>query len=458
MSTVSRTNIGLLNDKVSVTVSPEDFLPAFDKALKQYAKTANIPGFRKGMVPSGMIRKMYGSSVYTDEVLRTVERTLMEYLQNEKLDIFAQPLPSPDNDVRHLDFNKPSDHTFSFEVGLKPEFQVADLSKANVTRHKVEVTEEMVNEEVDRLQRKLGKLSEPGSVTTEDNVLNVTFEACDAEGNVAEGTPSKENSLLVKYFNEDFRKNLEGRKKDDSLVLSLGTAFGDKEREWLLSDLGLDKNDPASLEKNFRMTITKVGLVEKRELNEEFFLEAYPNKDLKTEAELRDQIRNEIAQYWENQSSNHLQHQLYHYLNEQTSMEFPENFLRRWMMEGQEKPKSADEVEAEFPTFRNQLRWTLVSDKIVRDQQIQVGREEIMDQMKQQVMGYFGSMSMDANLDWLDSYVERMMQDENQVDSAYRRVITEKIFKWAETQVHPTERSISVEAFADILKEHQHEH
>jgi trigger factor len=458
MSTVSRSNIGLLNDKISVTVAPDDFLPAFDKALKQYAKTANIPGFRKGMVPAGMIRKMYGSSVYTDEVLRTVERTLMEYLQKEQLDIFAQPMPSADNDARHLDFNAPSDYTFSFEVGLKPDFSVADLGNAKVTRYEVDVTAEMVNEEVERLRQKLGTLSEPESVSSDENVLNVTFEACDADGNVAEGSVPKENSLLVKYFSEDYRKKLMGLKKDDSLILGLSGAFGDKERDWLISDLGLDLKDPATLEKTFLMKIVKVGLVEKRELNEEFFHEAYPNNDLKTEDDLREQLKNDISGYWQNQSANHLQHELYHYLNEKTQMEFPENFLRRWMMEGQEKPKSADEVEAEFPTFKDQLRWTLVSDKIVREKQIQVSREEIMQQLKQQVMGYFGSMSMDSNLDWLDSYVERMMQDENQVDSSYRRVLTEKIFKWAETQVKPTVKQIGAEDFSKILKEHEHHH
>jgi trigger factor len=304
----------------------------------------------------------------------------------------------------------------------------------------------------------MGKVNEPETVTTEENVLNVKFEASDPSGAVAEGTPAKENSLLVKYFTEGFRKKLMGLKKEDSLIIQLETAFDEKERDWLISDLGLDKDDPSSIKQYFKMTIVKVGLIEKRDLDETFFKEVYPAKDIKTEEEFRDEIKSEIRQYWDTQSKNHLQHEIYHVLTEQTRMEFPETFLRRWMMEGGEKPKTENEVDAEFPTFKNQLKWTLVSDKIVNDQNLEVSREEVVQQMKMQVMSYFGSMSLDGNLDWLDSYIEKMMKDEQQVDSTYRRVITEKIFTWAETQVVQEEKAISVDDFTKLMKEHEHKH
>ena len=118
MATVTRENIGLLNDKITVKVEKEDYLPSFEKALKEYGKKANIPGFRKGMVPSSLIKKMYGSSVFADEVLRSVEKELTTYMQNEKLQIFAQPLPLPENDARQIDMSKPSEYAFAFEVGL----------------------------------------------------------------------------------------------------------------------------------------------------------------------------------------------------------------------------------------------------------------------------------------------------------------------------------------------------
>ena len=246
MATVTRENIGLLTDKIIVNVAKGDYLPSFEKALKNYGKQANIPGFRKGMVPAGLIKKMYGNSVFTDEVLRTVEKELTTYMTNEKLEIFAQPLPLPENDARQIDMSKPDDYSFAFEVGLKPAFNLADLGTAKLTRYKVEVTPEMIDEEVERQRTRNGKMTEPGTVTGDENVLNLQFTETDAAGQPVEGGISKDNSLLVKYFNEATRPKWMGLKKDDSLVLQLSSAFDEKEREWVLNDLGLSKEDPAA--------------------------------------------------------------------------------------------------------------------------------------------------------------------------------------------------------------------
>lgn len=449
MSTVTREPIGQLNEKITVTVNTQDYLPSFEKSLKQFAKTANIPGFRKGMVPAGMVKKMHGPALFADEVLRSVEKKLVEYLQHEQLDIFAQPIPSAENSADQLNMNAPSDYSFSFEIGLKPAFNL-ELGKVSLPRYKVNVTDEMVNDEVDRLRARLGKMTEPELVDNEENVLNVTFEE---EG--AEQPAQKENSLLVKYFSPAFRKQLMGLKKDASLVLDLRSAFDEKEREWLIKDLGVDGSD-ASLDKKYKMTISKVGMVEKRELNEEFFKEAFPAKEVKTEEEMRNLIREDIQKQWDNHARNLLHHELYHVLLDNTQMDFPESFLKKWMQSGGEKPKSEQEVEAEFPTFRNQLRWTLISDKIVKDNNLDVHPEELKDYMRQQILGYFGGMSLDGNIEWLDSYVDRMLKDEQQVESSYRRLITEKLFNWAETQIQVSEKPIQSEEFLKLQDAHNH--
>ena len=449
MSTVTRENIGLLIDKITVTVQTEDYLPSFEKQLKQFAKNANIPGFRKGMVPAGVVKKMHGPALFADEVMRSVEKKLVDYLQGEQLDIFAQPIPSAENSADQLNMNAPSDYSFSFEIGHKPAFDL-NLSSVSLPRHKVNVTEEMVNDEVDRLQARLGKMSEPEVVDNEENVLNVTFEE---EG--VENASKKENSLLVKYFIPAFRPTLMGLKKDSTVTVDLRSAFEEKEREWLIKDLGVDGSD-ASLDKKYTMTIVKVGLVEKRELNEEFFKEAFPTKEIKTEEEMRQLIREDIQKQWDNHARNLLHHELYHVLLEKTTMDFPESFLKKWMQSGGEELKSAEEVENEFPTFKDQLRWTLISDKIVKENNLDVNPEELKEYMRQQILGYFGGMSMDSNIEWLDSYVDRMLKDEQQVESSYRRLITEKLFGWAEHQINAQEKPISSEEFLKLQEQHNH--
>lgn len=461
MATVSRENIGLLNDKIIVKVADTDYLPSFEKAIKSYSKTANIPGFRKGMVPVGMIKKMHGQAVFTDEVLKTVEKELTTYVTNEKLEIFAQPIPLDENDARSIDMNNPKEYAFAFEVGLKPDFSIANLATEKITRYKVNVTDEMINDELSRLQLRHGKMTDPESVAGDDNVVNVTFIESDEAGNeVAEGI-RKDNSLLVKYFAPGFRSNLIGKKKDDSLVLQLKTAFDEKEREWVLQDLGLDKHDDTAAEKYFNILITKVGLVEKAELNEEFFKAVYPEKEIRTEEDMRNAIREEIQGHWDKQASNHMQHEIYHVLIDHTNIDFPETFLKRWIQTGGEKPKTAEEVDQEFPGFLNQLKWNLITDKITHENSVEVKREDIEDFARQQLFGYMGGHMLNdtgAEQPWVADYITRMMNDRKFVEDAFHRIQTTKVFEWAETQVIPVEKAISTDDFTKELEKHQHHH
>lgn len=455
MATVERENIGLLNDKLTVKITKEDYLPSFDKKLKEYSKTANIPGFRKGMVPAGMIKKMYGPSIFSDEVLRAVEKKLYTYLNEEKPEIFAQPLPLESN-LGKLDMNNPSDFDFGFEIGLKPDFKIPALDKAKLTLHAVEVTDEMVNEEVNRMQIKAGKMTEPEVIDNDENVLNVLFTESDKEGNIIEGGISKENSVLLKYFSAPLQKQLMGKKAGDHIVFQLKKSFEADKLEMMLQDLGFEKNDKEAADKYFKLDIVKIGLVEKREMNEDFFNEVYPGRDIKTEAELRDALKEEIAKYWEAQSRNQLHDQVYHFLIDETKMDFPETFLKRWLQTGGEQPKTAEQAEAEFPSFSNQLKWTLISDRIITDNKLDVSKDELRDYMKEEVMRYFGQMNMGGDVSWLDSYIDRMMKDEKQVDATYRRLVTEKLFNWAAAQTKPKEKKVTAEELTAMQHNHHH--
>lgn len=463
MATVTKENIGLLHEKLTVKLEKKDYLPPFEKALKDYSKKANIPGFRKGMVPAGLIKKMYGPSLFTDEVLRSVDRELISYLQNDNVDIFAQPLPL-ETDIRQLDVNNPDDYTFHFEVGRKPEFDLPDLGTTPITEYKVVVTDEMINNEIARLQNRYGNMQDQASVSTDENVLNVVFTEVDENADDHHSNIRKENSLLVKYFKEEFRKNLFGKVVNDYVVVQLDKAFDEKELDFILSDLGLDKNDPESGKRHFRITLSKIGLLEKRELNEEFFNQLYPNQEVKSEADFRNKIKEEIGAYWKSQVRNQIHDQIYHQLIDHTEIQFPEEFLKKWLKtqsENDEKGGRSDEqVEKEFPGFLNQLKWTLISDKIVKENTVEVEPDEIRAFAKQQLFGYMGGqLGPDAEQQpWVNDYVEKMMKDRKYVEDAYNRLQTQKIFEWAEQQVKPTEKEIAAADFTKMVEEHQHHH
>ena len=464
MATITKENIGLLHEKLTVKLEKTDYLPSFEKALKEYSKKANMPGFRKGMVPAGLIKKMYGPSLFTDEVLRSVDRELIGYLQNDKLDIFAQPLPL-EADIRQLDVNNPAEYTFHFEIGMKPEFQLSDLGKAKINRYVVTVTDEMINNEISRLQNRYGNMQDQHTIGTDENVLNIIFIEVDENGNEVENGIQKDNSILLKYFKEDFRSNLTGKTINDYIIVQLDKAFDSKELEFILNDLGLDKNDPAAAQKHFKIQVTKIGLLEKRELNEDFFSQLYPGHEVKTEADFRNKVKDEIQAYWNNQARNQIHDQVFHELTDHTSIQFPEGFLKKWVKtqgaseENTKIDKSDEQVEKEFPVFLNQLKWTLITDKIVRDNAIQVNPDEIREFAKQQLFGYMGGSGADVqDQPWVNDYVEKMMKDRKYMEEAYTRIQTQKIFEWADSQVNPVDNEISAEEFTKMVEAHQHHH
>jgi trigger factor len=457
MATITRESIGELHEKVSVRLEKSDYLPAFERSLKEYGKKANIPGFRKGMVPAGLIKKMYGPSVFTDEVLRTVDRELIQYLQTEKLEIFAQPLPL-ETDMRQLDVNNPIDYTFHFEIGRKPEFKLTELNKAKITRYVINVTDEMVDQEVTRLQNRYGNMNDQEVVDNDDQVLNVQFTELNEQGEAVASGIQKDNSLLVKYFATDFRKQWNGKKVGDALVTNLQNAFEEKERSWILSDLGLTAEADGATQKSFRISITKIGLLEKRALDESFFEQLYPNQEVKTESDFRNKIQEEIQAYWNAQSNNQIQDQVFHALVDHTEIKFPEPFLKKWLQTQGENPKSPEGVEKEFPTFCNQLKWTLISEKIVQDQALQVNPDEIRAFAQQQLFSYMGGANIGMDQPWVKEYTERMMKDRKYVEDAYHRIQSQKVMEWGAAQVKPTDEPIDAEAFSKMVEEHRHHH
>ena len=455
MATVTQNDVAPLHKQLNITINKEDYLPSFEKSLKDYSKKANIPGFRKGMVPAGLIKKMYGSSLFTDEVLKTVDKEVFKFIETEKLDIFAQPLPV-DFNLQQLDVNNPENYTFTFEVGMKPAVQVADLAKESVKRYKIIITDEMLAEEVERLRNRYGNMTEPETVEGDDTVLNVTFIETDAAGNEIEGGIRKDNSILVKYFKEGFKANALGKKKDDTIELALDEAFDEKEKQWIVQDLGLD----TSTDKYFKLVITKLGLVEPRDLNEELFKQLFPTEEVKTEEEFRNRVKQELEKQWDAESRNQLQHNLYHVLLEHTKIDFPADFLKRWLKtQGKEgEAKTDEEVEAEFPNFINQLKWTLITDELTKKADIQVQQDEVRQFAKQQLLGYMGMATMDDEQDWVRDYIDRMMKDRKYVDDAYNRLQTQKMFDWAESQVNAIDTPITKEEFSHMNQEHQHQH
>ena len=458
MATVTRETIGKLHDKVTVKLTKEDYVPSFEKSLKQYAKNVNIPGFRKGMVPSGMVRKMYGQSIFTDEVLRTAGSKIEEYLKEQKLQIFAQPMAMMDGAAPKLDMNQPEDVDFSFEIGLKPEFDIAAVNgKKELTRYKVQVSDKLLDDEMERLQRRFGKAEPQEKVTGKEDIIYSTFTLCDADGNIVEGATPIEDTELMDKLPVKIQELIMGKAAGETFVIQPKAVCTEEELPVFLKDSL--KLTVEAAENFYKMELTKVSLLIPHEVNEELFNQVFPNAEIKDEAAFRELLRAELAKEYDRMTRERLQNEMYEVLVHTTNLELPVDFLKRWLQEGGDKPKSAEEVEAEFSGFDHQLRWTLISDKLIIDNNINVTREEVMDDIKARVLAYFG-MTPDAAEDtpWMDEYMNKVVKDDKTMDETYRRLLFDKLFTFLETKFVVVDKEIDEESFFKLQSAHDEHH
>ena len=456
MATVTRENIGNLHDKIVVKLGKDDYMPTFEKSLKQYAKNANVPGFRKGNVPAGMVRKMYGQSIFGDEVLRAAGTKLEEYLKSESVAIFAQPMILPNEQPLKLDMNDPQEVDFSFEIGLKPEIEITPLkNKTALTRYKVIVSDKMIEDEVERIKRRYGNAETQEAVTSKDDIIYSKYERCDADGNVLPESQMVEDTVLLEKLPAKLQDMLMGKKNEETLVIRPSDVCTAEELEGFLKDPL--KQGVEAADNYYKLTITRVAKLIPRELDAELFAQLFPNDEIKDEGTFKERIRQELSREYDRVGRERLHNEMYELLVHQTPIQLPVDFLKRWLKEGGEKPKSAAEVENEFGGFDHQLRWTLISDKLIGDKNISVSLEEVKDHVKAQVLGYFG-MASDDDAPWLESYMQKVMKDNKTMDETYRRLLFDKLFQFLETQFSIAEQEISEEEFYKLQDPHAAHH
>ncbi|MBA3828105.1 MAG: trigger factor [Taibaiella sp.] len=458
MATVTRENIGTLHEKLTIKLSKDDYMPSFEKTMKQYAKTANVPGFRKGMVPAGMVKKMYGQSVFSDEVLRAAGKQLEEYLENEKVAIFAQPMVLPNEQPVRLDMNNPAEVDFQFEIGLKPDINIAPLQNGTMlTRYKVDVSDKMIEDEIERIQRRYGKVEDQETVTGKDDVLYCTYEACDAEGNIAADPKKTEDTVSFEKLPAKLQTLVIGKKADDTIVFRpADIAEGEALQAFLKNPL---KEDGTAADQYYKLTITKTGLLVPKEVDEELYAQVFPNAEVKSEADFKEQVSKELSTEFDRVTRDRLHSEIYELLVHKTPIQLPVNFLKRWMREGGETPKSEHEVENEFGSFEHQLRWTLISDKLIKEYNVEVSREEVNEDIKARVLGYFG-MQPGEDAPWMESYMAKVAKDEKTMDETYRRLLFSRLFQVLESKFGQEEKTVAEEEFFKLPDAHAayHQH
>lgn len=454
MASVTREPIGELHDKITVKLSQQDYLPTFEKEIKSFSKKANIPGFRKGMVPAGMIKKMYGPDFFSDAVLKSVNNELEGFLKKENQEIFGQPIPS-DSKLPEMDMKNPGDYEFPFEIGLKPEIKISIPKDTKAVYYHIKPTEEDLKKEIENVQINNGELKEIESVRDEKDIIKVLFTELNEEGNELENGISKEETLAVSAFTDSFQKHFFGKKANDVLTAKLNEAIDPVKFPGIYEGIGVDKENEG---KSFSIKILSVNEMEMHPLNEELFKKVFPAKEITSEEDFKKAVSEEVEKQYQGVTNNQFEHELYHILMK-VPVKFPESFLKKWIETSGEQQKSKEEVEEEFPKFIDQLKWSVISNEIAKEQELKVSADEIKEEIKSELKKYFGNVdTSSADFGWMDEYVNRMMSDSKQIESRYDKLLVQKIFDWAKTKIAKEEKEVSPEEFQKTQSEHRHQH
>ncbi|CAA0143016.1 trigger factor [Tenacibaculum maritimum] len=432
---ITKENVDALNAVVKVDIVAEDYEAKVAKVLSDYRKNANIPGFRKGHVPMGMVKKQYGKSVMIDEVNKLLQESLNKFLVEEKLDILGNPLPRIQED-----FNwDAGEFSFEFELGLAPEFDVNLKSKKKVTQYNIVANEELLDKEVENIQSRYGKMSTKEEVTEEANVTG-TFTSEEKEIN------KKSTVSLKDIKGKTNLKKFVGAKVGDVLTLKTKNLFEDEHK--LQGALGVAHDDVHGLDITVSFTIEEITEIELAELNQELFDKLFADGSVKTVTELKEKIKEDAEKQFQQQADQQLLNAVTEHLVEETKFDLPKDFLQKWLQTAGEKQLTEEEAAEEYNKSEKGLRYQLIEGKIMKDNDIKLEYAELVDYAKGFIkaqMAQFGNMNPEEKE--LDDIAGRVLSNQEEAKRLQEQLISQKLVAFYKENLSFDTKEVSYEEF-----------
>jgi len=436
-------NIDELNAVLKVKVVANDYLPKVETALKDYQKKASIPGFRPGKVPTGMIKKMYGKSIMVDEINKLLNDSLYNYLHENKIEVLGNPLPKADSVI---DWDNQQEFEFLYEMGLAPKFNVELSPKDKFVYQTVKIDDDLVNKYVTDIAKRYGKV-ESVEVSGDADLLNGDFVELDANGEILAGGIFKTGSLFLdRVKDEATKKALIGLKKDDKVVLDANKLS--ENATDLAALLGIDKEKAEGLNCKLQFTVKGVSRLAAAEINQEFFNKIYGEGNVTTEEEFKAKIKDELANMFVNDSERKFYNDVVEHLMNKVNFNLPTEFLKRWIVAANEKPVTFEQVDSEFDNYSKGLKWQLIENKIIKDNNLEVSKEEVVDHTKELIIQQFAQMGQgDMGEEELNQTAQRVLSNQEEAKKLYEKLYGQKVMELFKTKFTLENKEVAYDDF-----------
>ncbi|WP_434037015.1 trigger factor [Formosa sp. 4Alg 33] len=432
---ITRENIDALNAVVKVDIAKEDYSEKVDKILTDYRKTANIPGFRKGHVPMGMVKKQYGKAVLVDEVNKLLQDALNKYLTEEKLDVLGQPLPKAQEGINW----DAEAFTFEFELGLTPEFEVELKGDKAITQYNIVADDKMIDEQIENIKKQYGKLI-PQDVVEEDSEITGTFKNEEKE---------IENTItltLDKLKGKANPKKFIGSKVGDVITLKTKGLYEDDHD--LMHALKVSHDDAHGLEIEVTFTISEINKREAADLDQELFDKLFADGSVKSVTDLKDKIKEDAEKQFVQQADQKLLNDITEYLIESTKFDLPAEFLQKWIQASGETALDDAAAKEEFEKSEKSMRYQLIEGKLIAANNIQITMDDIKDHAKTMIkaqMAQFGQLN--PSDDELEGIAARVLGNQEEARRISEQIVSQRLLDVYKEKANLEVKEVTYENF-----------
>ena len=447
---ITKENIDDLNAVLKVKIEKADYEEKVETVLKDYRKKATIKGFRPGMVPIGLIKKMYGKAVQIDEINKVVTENIQKYLADEKLEILGDPLPKADEQDK-LDFETQEDFTFSFELGLTPEIDLKLSKKNKVNEFEIIIDEKMRKEYRENYTRRYGELRKADS-TEEKDVIKGKIEAIDENGNlIPEGLSIDDTSIGIDIIKDNkIKEKFIGKNISDSIDFDIRKAYpNDTEIAGILHK---KKEEVADLGANYRFTINEISRFHPAELGKELFDRIFGEGVVNSEEEFMKKIEEEITVNLKRESDYKLMMDIKTLAMEKTDFQLPEEFLKKWLLRVNEKA-TEEQIEKEFESFKKDLKWQLIRNKVARDNEVKISEEELLKEAENITRYQFQQYGLFyATGEQITNYAKETLKREEDAKRIADKILEEKAINLIKELVKLENKSVTIDEFNKLFE------
>ncbi|MCB9315179.1 MAG: hypothetical protein H6569_03480 [Lewinellaceae bacterium] len=449
MPSVQRKDIDNTSALITVTLTKDDLKPKIDAELKRVRNRASIKGFRQGHAPMDYVRRMFGTSIFSDTINQMLSEELYNYLRDSELNVLGQPLPT-ENQNRYsfkID-NMEDEYAVEYEIGYVPAYEVQGLDKKqSFERLTISDLDTLAEQDLDNARRRMGNRTNPEDDIQERDILKIAARELDGDQPKADGWETTITVYVDTITDKALRKEFLSRKKGDQIRFNARLIeMGEDDQKFRKYILNLPDDDDRTVGDWFEGTIEEVSRMEIAELNDEFYTK-YFGTPLSGQEEAIDKLKSGIQSFYDIRSNALLMRDFQKRLLELNQIELPQSFLKRWL--GANNPELTPEmIDGEYEAFAENLRWSLLRDQLKEQFEIEVTKEEIRAEYARKVRNYFQAQLPD---EIIESSIDRLMQDEKDVENTVRDLETDKIFTAVRELVTIKDKAIPSEEFHKIL-------